>query len=225
VPLGFAASADLLAHLGVQVLPTIEVASPEEAVAAGERLGWHVVLKATARHVRGRIDLADVMRHIDGPDQMLVSWDILTRTVGPAVEADLVVQPMAEGGVPVVVATEEHPAYGPVVSFGVAGVSTELLGDRSYRMAPLTDADAEEMLDEIAAAPLLRGHRGGALADRDLLLDLLRRVSLLADELPEVSSAVLDPVLVNDTSLAVVNAAVTLAPPPSRADWYTRRLG
>jgi acyl-CoA synthetase (NDP forming)/RimJ/RimL family protein N-acetyltransferase len=215
----------LLGYLGIDVLPTIPVTDVDAAIAAAQQLGWPVVLKATARHLRGRLDMAGVWRHIDTPDRMRTAWDTLTGSVGRPADAGYVVQPQADLGVPVVIDTVEHPAYGPVVSFGVSGPSTELLGDRSYRMAPLSDADADEMIDEIRAAPLLRGHRGGALADRALLIDLLRRVSLLADELPEVASAVLDPVLAHSHGVAVVNASVTLAPPPSRADWYTRRLG
>lgn len=134
------------------------------------------------------------------------------------------VQPMAAPGVPVAVSARQDDLFGPVVSFGLSGVPTDLLEDRSYRIPPLTDADAREMVREIKAAPLLFGYRGGAEADVAAVEDLLHRVSRLIDDLPELADLELNPVLVATRGLSVVNASATIAPPLSRSDWYTRRL-
>jgi acyl-CoA synthetase (NDP forming) len=224
-PLEGAQLRQLLGHYGVVLLEMIPAATVEEAVAAGEQLGWDVVLKATAQHLRQRPDHAEVWRHIDTPDEMRDAWTTLVHTLPNPAEAGFVVQPMATPGVPVDVRAWEDPLVGPLVSFGLAGVMTELLGDRSYRIPPLTDVDASDMVRELRSAPLLFGHRGAAAADVEAIENLLHRVARLTDDLPEVSSLELNPVLVAPRGLAVVNAAALVAPAPLRSDWYTRRLG
>jgi acyl-CoA synthetase (NDP forming)/RimJ/RimL family protein N-acetyltransferase len=222
--LGYSALRRILECYCIRLLELLPAATADEAVAAADRLGWNVVLKATAPHLRQRPDLADVWRNIDTADEMRDAWETMSRTLADPAEAGFVVQPMAAPGVPVAVRAQEDELFGPVVSFGVAGVPTELLGDRSYRNPPLTDVDVSEMIREIKAAPLLLGYRGGAVADLGAVEDLLHRVSRLIDDLPEVVDVELSPVLVAPAGLAVVNAAVRVAPPGPRSDWYTRRL-
>jgi acyl-CoA synthetase (NDP forming) len=214
----------LLASYGITLLEMVPVASVDEATRAGERLGWTVVLKSTAAHLRHRPDLADVWRNIDTPDEMRDAWATMCRTLADPAKAEFVVQPMAPPGVPVTVRAQEDALFGPVVSFGVSGVTTELLGDRSYRIPPLTDVDAAAMVREIKAAPLLLGYRGAAMVDLRAVEDLLHRVSRLTDDLPEVADVELGPVLVGTQGLAVVNASAQVATPDPRSTWYTRRL-
>ena len=223
-PLEGPALSELLASYGITLLDLVPVATVDDAVRAGERLGWTVVLKATAPHLRHRPDLADVWRNIDTPDEMRNAWATMCRTLTDPATAGCVVQPMAPPGVPVTVRAQEDALFGPVVSFGVSGVTTELLGDRSYRIPPLTDVDAAAMVREIKAAPLLLGYRGGAMADVRAVEDLLHRVSRLIDDLPEVADVELGPVLVGTEGLAVVNASAHVATPDPRSTWYTRRL-
>jgi acyl-CoA synthetase (NDP forming)/RimJ/RimL family protein N-acetyltransferase len=223
-PLEGPALSELLASYGITLLEMVPVATVDDAVRAGERLGWTVVLKATAPHLRHRPDLADVWRNIDTPDEMRDAWATMCRTLTDPATAGCVVQPMAPPGVPVTVRAQEDALFGPVVSFGVSGVTTELLGDRSYRIPPLTDVDAAAMVREVKAAPLLLGYRGGAMADVRAVEDLLHRVSRLIDDLPEVADIELGPVLVGTEGLAVVNASAHVATPDPRSTWYTRRL-
>jgi len=216
---------DLLATCGIELYPMVPAPTLEAAIAAGESLGWNVALKARASHLRNRADLADVWRNIDSPAEMSDAWQTMTTTFAAAAEADYVVQPMATAGVPVALRAVEDPAYGPVLSFGVGGVATEVIGDRSYRIPPLTDVDAVEMVREVKAAPLLMGFDGAGPADLSAIEDLLHRLSALVDAVPELVEIDLNPVLVRAEGLAVVNAFGRVGPPRSRADWYTRRLG
>lgn len=215
---------EILAAYGVDLLPMISVSTVDEAIAALDRFGGEVVLKATARHLRHRPDLADVWRNIDTEDEMLDAWRAMSQTLADAAQAAFVIQPMAPGGVPVTVSGTEDSAFGPMVSFGVSGVATELLGDRSYRIPPLTDVDAAQMVREVKAAPLLLGYAGGIMADLSAVEDLLHRVARLVDDLPEVAAVELNPVLVAESGLAVVNASLRVTTPAPRTDWYTRRL-
>jgi acyl-CoA synthetase (NDP forming)/GNAT superfamily N-acetyltransferase len=214
----------LLAAYGIELVEMVPAVTMDEAVEAGERLGWNVALKARSSLQRNRADLADVWRNIDSAREMRDAWATMTHTLADATAAGFVVQRMAESGVPVAVRVEEDPGYGPILSFGVGGVATEVIGDRSFRIPPVTDVDAAEMVREVRAAPLLVGHGGQPVADLASIEDLLHRVSALVDDVPEVVLLELSPVLVRTEGLAVVNATGRVAPPRSRAGWYTRRL-
>ncbi len=131
---------------------------------------------------------------------------------------------MVPPGVACVVELVEDPAFGPVVGFGLGGVATELLGDRAWRAAPLTDRDAIALVDEPRAAPLLRGYRGAQAVDREALADLLLRVGRLADEQPRVRALTLNPVLARPDGLSVLHAVVHVGAPGNRPDKGPRHL-
>ncbi|HEV7930756.1 MAG TPA: GNAT family N-acetyltransferase [Actinomadura sp.] len=109
--------------------------------------------------------------------------------------------------------TMEDPSFGAVVSFGLSGATAALLDDRAYRLAPLTDVEAAELVRAVRSAPLFFGHRGAAPVDVAALEDLLLRVARLADDLPEVARLELDPVLVLPSGISVGGAALRLARP------------
>jgi acyl-CoA synthetase (NDP forming)/RimJ/RimL family protein N-acetyltransferase len=128
-------------------------------------------------------------------------------------------------GVATVVTTMEDPSFGAVVSFGLSGVLADLLDDRAYRLAPLTDVEAAELVRAIRTAPLLFGHRGAEPVDVAALELLLRRVARLGDDLPEVARLVLDPVVAAPAGVFVGGAALSLAVPVGpRYDAGPRRL-
>ena len=100
-----------------------------------------------------------------------------------------VVQKMAPPGVALVVASREDAAFGPIVSLGLDGIASELLGDVVYRVPPLTTADAAVMVRDLRAAPVLFGRHGSPGVDVVAVQDLLHRVAQLADDLPQVAVA------------------------------------
>ena len=123
-----------------------------------------------------------------------------------------------------VVGTVEDPLFGPVVSFGLGGVATDLFGDMAYRIPPLTDTDVRALVRSVRAAPLLFGHRGAPHVDVAALEDLVARVAQLADDLPELAELTLDPVLAAPTGVEVLSATGRLARPVVRADRGPRTL-
>ncbi|WP_377642161.1 GNAT family N-acetyltransferase [Oryzobacter terrae] len=214
----------LLTAYGIDVWTKREARSPDEAVAAAEEVGYPVVLKSTApmlRHQGGvgglRIDLRDEAA-------LRAGWDSLTDRLAPLDADRLVVQRMATPGVPVVVTSDEDPLFGPVIGFSVAGLPTELLGDIAYRIPPLTDVTVSELISSVKASPVLHGHRGSAPIHRAALADLIARVSVLADDLPEVASLVLNPVNAHPGGVEVLGAEIVLAPAPRRTDPGRRSL-
>ncbi|MCW2946632.1 MAG: CoA-binding domain protein [Actinoallomurus sp.] len=131
----------------------------------------------------------------------------------------------AEGqGIATKITTAEDPSFGAIVSFGLAGVAAELLEDRAYRLAPLTDVEAAELVRAVRTAPLLLGHQGAEPVDTAALEDLLLRASRLADDLPEVAGLDLEPVLAGPSGAVVRGARLRLARPPGRRAEHARRL-
>jgi acyl-CoA synthetase (NDP forming) len=216
---------DLLAAYGIDMWERVRVATENEAVAAGERLGWDVVLKATAEHLRQRPDLAHVWRNIDTEAEMRDAWRTMHQLIDSPETAGFIVQKVAAPGVPVTLGGVEDPLFGPVVGFGVSGAATELLGDRSYRIPPMHSGEAAEMVREIKAAPLLFGYRGGEQVDVGAIETLLLRVAQLKNDLPQVRSLELNLVLVGAHGATVLNAVGRVEPvSDARSDWFVRRL-
>ncbi|MBD3914565.1 GNAT family N-acetyltransferase [Nocardioides hwasunensis] len=215
----------LLAAYGINLWDTYAVETLDEATTAGEALGWDVVLKATADHLRDRPDLAHVWRNIDSADEMADAWSSLNTLITDPDKAGFVVQRNAAPGVPVTISTMEDPLFGPVLSFGVGGPLTELLGDRAFRIPPLADHDAQDMVREIRASPLLFGYRGSEIVDVAELEQLVRRVSQLQHDLPQVRSLQLPLVLAGAEGVTVLGAQVRVEPVKDpRSDWFVRRL-
>jgi acyl-CoA synthetase (NDP forming) len=216
---------DLLAAYGIDLWRRFPVTTEDEAVAAAERLGYDVVLKATAERLRQRPDLAHVWRNIDTEAEMRDAWQSMEPVIGSAAGAGFIVQKLAPPGVPVAIASMEDPLFGPVVSFGVSGPATELLGDRSYRIPPMHSGEAADMVREIRSAPLLFGYRGSEQVDVAAVEDLLLRVAQLKNDLPQVRSLELNLVLVGASGATVLNAVGRVEPvSDARSDWFVRRL-
>ncbi|MGN9820790.1 bifunctional acetate--CoA ligase family protein/GNAT family N-acetyltransferase [Streptomyces sp. SD11] len=214
----------LLARYGIDVRRALPAPAPAEAVAAAERLGYPVALKTTAPHLRHRADLGGVRLDLADEEQLRRAYAELTSLFGEPEELRPVVQGMAPRGVDTVVRAVIDPAAGAVLSFGLAGAASELLGDTAHRLIPVTDRDAASLVRSIRTAPLLFGWRGSAPADVAALEELLLRLSRLVDDHPEVVSVSLEPVVVAPRGLSVLGASVRLAPPPARDDLGPRTL-
>ncbi|THA63521.1 GNAT family N-acetyltransferase [Streptomyces sp. A0958] len=223
-PLGHDEARELLACYGIAVRPALPAPGPEEAVAAAALLGYPVALKTTAPHLRHRADLGGVRLDLGSEAALRRAYGDLTELLGKPAELRPVVQAMAPRGVDTVVRATIDPAAGAVLSFGLAGAPSELLGDTAHRLVPATDRDAAELIRSIRAAPVLFGWRGSAPVDTAALEELLLRVSRLVDDHPEVVSIALEPVVVAPQGLSVLGASVRLAPPPARTDLGPRRL-
>ncbi|MFI7139326.1 GNAT family N-acetyltransferase [Streptomyces massasporeus] len=222
--LGTDETCDLLGHYGVQVHRALPAPTPDAAAEAARDLGYPVALKATAPHLRHRADLGGVRLDLADEEQLRRSYAELTELFGAPEELRPVVQRMAPRGVDVVVRAVIDPAAGAVLSFGLAGAASQLLGDTAHRLIPVTDREAHSLVRSIRTAPLLFGWRGSAPADTRALEELLLRVSRLVDDHPEVVAVTLEPVVVASHGLSVLGASVRLAHPPARDDLGPRTL-
>ncbi|MFE9771627.1 GNAT family N-acetyltransferase [Streptomyces sp. NPDC005931] len=215
---------DLLGMYGIQVHRALPAPTPDAAVEAARALGYPVALKATAPHLRHRADLGGVRLDLADEEQLRRAYVELTQLFGTSEELRPVVQRMAPRGVDTVVRAVIDPAAGAVLSFGLAGAASQLLGDMAHRLIPVTDREATSLVRSIRTAPLLFGWRGSAPVDTPALEELLLRVSRLVDDHPEVVAVTLEPVVVAPHGLSVLGATVRLAPPPARDDLGPRTL-
>jgi acyl-CoA synthetase (NDP forming) len=223
---------ELLAAYGIELVRRYYVTSLDEAYRVADSLGWGVVLKATSLTVGGRPDHAGVYRNIDDREDMAQAWDDLYGLLGALglgaddalSSAEPVVQVMAPPGVSLVVTSREDAAFGPIVSLGLEGVASQLLGDTVYRVPPLTDVDAAAMVRDLRTAPVLFGRNDSPGVDIARVEDVLHRVSQLADEHPQLASVRLTPVIASVSSLAVLGARIHIAPTDDRRDPLARTL-
>ncbi|MGW1669091.1 bifunctional acetate--CoA ligase family protein/GNAT family N-acetyltransferase [Streptomyces sp. NPDC002324] len=222
--LGAEEAGALLGRYGIHLRQARPAPTPDEAARAAEALGYPVALKTTAPHLRHRADLGGVRLDLADEEQLRRAYTELTELFGSPAELRPVVQGMAPRGVDTIVRSVVDPAAGAVLSFGLAGPASQLLGDMAHRLIPATERDAASLVRSIRTAPLLFGWRGSAPVDTDALEELLLRVSRLVDDHPEVVAVSLEPVVVAPHGLSVLGATVRLARPPLRDDLGPRTL-
>ncbi|GHE06755.1 bifunctional acetate--CoA ligase family protein/GNAT family N-acetyltransferase [Streptomyces alanosinicus] len=215
---------DLLGAYGISVRRALPALTPDAAGEAARALGYPVALKATAPHLRHRADLGGVRLDLADEEQLRRAYAELTELFGRPEELRPVVQGMAPRGVDTVVRAVIDPAAGAVLSFGLAGAASQLLGDMAHRLVPVTDREATSLVRSIRTAPLLFGWRGSTPVDTPALEELLLRVSRLVDDHPEVVAVTLEPVVVAPHGVSVLGATVRLAPPPARDDLGPRTM-
>ncbi|NKI42820.1 bifunctional acetate--CoA ligase family protein/GNAT family N-acetyltransferase [Streptomyces physcomitrii] len=214
----------LLAAYGIAVRPSPPAPSADAAAEAARALGYPVALKTTAPHLRHRADLGGVRLDLADEDRLRRAYAELTESLGSPAELRPVVQAMMPRGVDTVVRAVVDPAAGAVLTFGLAGAASELLGDTAHRLIPVTDREAQSAIRSIRTAPLLFGWRGSAPVDTAALEELLLRLSRLVDDHPEVVAVTLEPVVVAPHGLSVLGASLRLARPPARGELGPRTL-
>jgi acyl-CoA synthetase (NDP forming) len=192
---------ELLDAYGVPLVPERLAAGPDQAVAAASELGFPVVVKSAAAGAH-KTEQGGVALDLRDEDAVREAVD----RIGPPV----VVQPFVRGGAELLAGVVQDPMFGPLVAFGPGGVLAELIGDAAFRIAPLTDVDAEELVLGGKAGRLVRGFRGAPAADAGALADLVLRLARLADDLPEVAELDLNPVIALPDRCLTVDARVRL---------------
>ncbi|MDQ1521257.1 MAG: hypothetical protein QOI55_2330 [Actinomycetota bacterium] len=217
------AAALLCRAFGIPVVDSRGVMSPAGAVDAAEDLGFPVALKAGAPTIVHKSDVGAVMLDLADAEAVRHAYAVMAERLG-AEMSGAVVQPMVEAGVETIVGVTHDPSFGPLVLFGLGGTTAELLGDRTLRILPLTDADATELVRSLRGSPMLFGYRGRPTVDVRSLEDLLLRVGRLAEDVPEIAELDLNPVVVSERGAVAIDVKVRVAPPTSSRPQDLRRL-
>jgi len=179
---------------------SILVRTAEQAVAAAEQIRYPVVLKISSDDILHKSDAAGVKLNLTDEEEVRMGFARImqsARAYKPEARIDgVLVQQMVRGGREVIVGMKRDAQFGPLIMFGIGGIYVELLKDVSFRVAPLSRAEAVEMIEELKMSRLLKGFRGEPSADIGAVVDCLLRISQLAVQFPELSECDLNPLVV-----------------------------
>lgn len=201
----------VLEALGVRAVAMRLAAGEDDAVEQSRQLGYPAALKAFGPAILHKSDAGAVHLNLEDEHAVRAAYqDLVTRLHSKM--SGVLVQPMAPAGVEMFIGGLQDPSFGPVVFCGSGGVLVELFGDAVCRLCPLTDREAEDMLNGIRGVARLRGHRGRPPADEGALRDTLLRVAALLDACPEIQELDINPLSVFDRGVAVLDARIRVAP-------------
>ncbi|MFD1634228.1 acetate--CoA ligase family protein [Haloplanus ruber] len=215
-------------RLGVEAMPLLDaygiptpagevVDSPVDALAVAERLGDPVVMKIVSPDILHKSDIGGVKVGVPHEEVYDAFEDLITRARNYQPDATILgvqIQEMVEteSGVETIVGTNRDPQFGPLVLFGLGGVFVEVMEDTALRLAPLAESEAEAMLDEIQAAPLLSGARGRDPVDRAAVAETLARLSQLVTDFPAILELDVNPLVARPDGVLAVDLRLTLDP-------------
>ncbi|TMK70906.1 MAG: GNAT family N-acetyltransferase [Actinobacteria bacterium] len=202
----------LLSAYRVPLVAERRVDSVDAAVAAAMEVGFPVVVKSALPGAH-KTELGAVA--LDLRD------DEAVRAAAERIGAPLLIQPLVTGGVELLVGAIQDPVFGPLVALGPGGTLAELIGDAGFRLAPLTDLDADELVSSGKVGVLVDGFRGSPPADRRAVVDLVVRIGRLAADVPEVAEVDLNPVIAGPDGCVAVDARIRIAPATRRRDAKT----
>jgi len=185
-----------------------------EALKFAEEIGYPLVLKIVSPDVIHKFDVGGVILNLKSAKDVQDAFDkILTNVKKHKPDARIVgvlVQEMAPSSTEVIVGATKDPQFGPALMFGLGGIFVEALKDVTFRIAPITELDAQEMITEVKAYPILRGYRGQPPADIDAIVQILMNTSRLVMDHLEIKELDLNPIMVYEKGAKTVDARIIL---------------
>ena len=191
----------------------------DEAAELASAIGFPVALKLASRQIVHKTEVGGVQLNLLNETSVRQAFaaihDRLAEENKLAAFDGVLVQPMISGGVELMVGVTQDPSFGPLIAFGLGGIHVEILKDICFRVTPITDHDASEMVRSIHGYRLLEGYRGHPPADIAAIEDLLLRVARLVEEVPEIAELDLNPVIAQPPGQGclIVDARIRVAPP------------
>ncbi len=200
---------------GIPVLESRIVRDADAAAAAAEEVGFPVVMKVESPDVVHKSDVGGVAVDLRSGDAVRQAYEVMMTRVGEALPdarlEGVLIQPFVSGGRETIVGGTTDPMFGPLLMFGLGGVYVEALKDVVFRVHPLTDVDAREMVGSIRAVKVLEGMRGEPPSDREAIADVIQRVSQLMGENPEVRELDINPFLVREKGGVALDARIRVS--------------
>jgi acetate---CoA ligase (ADP-forming) len=206
---------------GIPVLESRVATSADDAAAAAEAMGLPVVLKVESPDVVHKTDVGGVVLNVGTAEEVRSEYDAMVARVRaklPDARLDgVLVQPFIAGGRETIIGGTTDPTFGPLLMFGLGGVYVEALQDVIFRVHPISDVDAREMVRAIRGYKILEGFRGEPPADQEALTDVIQRVSQLMGENPEIEELDINPFLVREKGGVALDARVRIRSESSTA--------
>jgi acetyltransferase len=205
---------DVLEAYGVPVVKHRLVTTHQEAREAATACGYPIVLKAVAPGVVHKTEVGAVEVDVRTPEELDRAFGRIVKKLGEAeIEIEgVLVQRFASGGRETIIGMSSDPSFGPILMFGLGGIYVEALRDVAFSLAPISEVDAREMLSSIRGARLLDEVRGEAGADRDALVDAIRRLSQLVVDHPDIAEFDVNPFLAFSDGGLAVDCRISLHP-------------
>jgi len=207
-------SKELLKKTGIPIVEAKLARSNKEAVSLSKEMGFPVVLKISSPDVVHKSDSGGVKLGLANATQVGKAYNEIISSIKktyPKAEIQGVsVQPMAPPGVEVIVGMSKDPQFGPVLMFGLGGILVEVLKDVSFRIVPVTERDAREMIKEIKGYPILEGYRGQKPASIPALEKLIVKVSQFVEKNPQIKELDLNPIFAYPDKAVAVDARIIL---------------
>ena len=193
----------------IQVAPT-----EDEAVEAANRIGYPIVLKIVSPQILHKSDAGGVIVGVEDDQGIRDGFKKIVKNA-KAYNADaeitgILVQEMAPNGTEIIVGSTTDPTFGPTLMFGLGGIFVEILKDVSFRVAPITERDAAEMIEEIKAVKILDGARGMPPCHKPTLAEILHKTSKMLMENPEIKELDMNPILAYPDSAMIVDARIIM---------------
>jgi len=193
----------------------IQVAgTEEEAVKAAKKIGFPIVLKIVSPQILHKSDAGGVIVGVKDEQGIRDGFKkIIANAKNYKADAEItgvLVQEMAPKGTEIIVGSTTDPTFGPTIMFGLGGIFVEILKDVSFRVVPIDQVDAMEMLDEIKAKKILDGARGMPPSDKKTLADILVKTSRMLEECPEIKELDMNPILAYPDGARIVDGRVIM---------------
>jgi acyl-CoA synthetase (NDP forming) len=205
----------LLQAFGLSTVPGKTVQTADEAVKAVREFGYPVAVKMVSSTLVHKTEWQGVKLNLEDDEAVKEACDDIAECLANAGQAKalegFLVQPMIKDGVEVMMGVTSDPLFGPLIGFGLGGTMVEVLRDMVFRITPLTDVDAQEMIQEIKGYALLKGFRGAPPVDIESLQDSLLRISRLVAECPTILELDLNPVRAREQGCVVLDARVRIS--------------
>ena len=205
----------ILGEAGIPCTQTVLAPTREMAVSIAEELGYPVVLKVSSVDISHKSDAGGVKVNLKNGREVEEAFEAIMkscRAYDPKAEIEGVsVQPMARPGTEIIMGMIKDKSFGPVVMFGLGGIFVEVLKDVSFRIVPIDQEDAVQMMEEIQGKKLLGGYRGKEAADKETLQQMLVKLSDFAHATPGIEEIDMNPVFAYSEGAAVVDARIILS--------------
>ena len=215
--IGFNETKQLLSSYHISV-PGEMAQNIEEVLATAEKIGFPVVMKGISAQIIHKSDVGCVFLNLQDPEALKNAYQQLllnVQSVGVETLDGVLVQPMAKNGLEILVGAKQDPAFGPVVMVGLGGKNVELLADVALGVGVLTRDDVVDMLSQTKAGQILDGYRGDVF-DKESIIDLAINISRLMADHPEIHELDLNPVIVYDNDVSIVDTRVIEGEPVIR---------
>ncbi|NHI94555.1 MAG: acetyl-CoA synthetase [Candidatus Lokiarchaeota archaeon] len=208
-------SREVIASVGIDPGKYAIVNSADDAAKEAKKIGFPVVCKIASPDIIHKTDAGGIKLNLNSEAEVKQAFDeIMKNAKNYKADAKIVgmnIQPMVKEGITeVIIGMTTDPQFGPALMFGLGGIFVEIYKDVSFRVCPITEFDANEMIKEIKAFPLLDGFRGRPKADIKAIVDILMKLSKLSIENEEIDQIDLNPVIALPKGAAIVDARIIL---------------